>query len=224
MQGLLAALEKGFLEGYAASELNVSAMFLCICLSAVFGLYVYAVYRSVNKNAFYNRSFGLSLIGLTTITASIILTIQSNIIVSLGMVGALSIVRFRTAIKDPMALVFLFWSISVGIICGAGFAMIAVIASVILTLVIVFLSILPAERGSLVLVVNTDSYIEREVLDVVREFCRTWKVRARTTTRNSMNLAIEIRVQDPAALMEALMKTEHVLSASIVEHDGEVSA
>ena len=113
---------KSFLEGYATSELNVGTMFFCMGIAAAIGLYIFLIYKLVNKNSFYNRNFNISLIALTVITAAIILTIQSNIVVSLGMVGALSIVRFRTAIKYPMDLVFLFWSISVGIICGAGFA------------------------------------------------------------------------------------------------------
>ena len=126
--GLRELLERALLEGYATSELNIGTMFLCIGITALIALYIFFVYRMMNKNSFYNRSFSLSLVELAVITAAIILTIQSNIVVSLGMVGALSIVRFRTAIKDPMDLVFLFWSISIGIICGAGFAMIAVIA------------------------------------------------------------------------------------------------
>lgn len=97
----------------------------------------------------------------------VILTIQSNIVVSLGMVGALSIVRFRTAIKNPMDLVFLFWSISVGIICGAGYAMIAVIGSIIITIGIILFSIMPVERESLILVVNSSEYNEDEIIDVV---------------------------------------------------------
>ena len=99
-----------------------------VCAVAV-AAYIYAVYKYVNRRAFVNRNFTLSLIALSVITAAIILTIQSNIVVSLGMVGALSIIRFRTAVKDPLDLVFLFWSIGAGIMCGAGFALIAVISS-----------------------------------------------------------------------------------------------
>ena len=106
--GLKELLQRALLEGYAVNELNVGTMFTCIGLTAIIALYIYFVYRMMNKNSFYNRSFSLSLVELAVITSAIILTIQSNIVVSLGMVGALSIVRFRTAIKDPMDLVFLF--------------------------------------------------------------------------------------------------------------------
>ena len=217
-------LERALLEGYAASNLTVGTMFLCIGITAALALYIYFVYRMLNKNSFYNRSFSLSLVELSVITAAIILTIQSNIVVSLGMVGALSIVRFRTAIKDPMDLVFLFWSISVGIICGAGFAMIAVIASLALTLLLLALNLAQAERKSQVLVVNADEYIEETLLSAVREACSTWKVRARNVSPGEVSLAIEVRTKEPQALVQKVMALEHVTGVSLLEHDGDITA
>ena len=215
---------KSFLEGYATSELNVGTMFFCMGIAAAIGLYIFLIYKLVNKNSFYNRNFNISLIALTVITAAIILTIQSNIVVSLGMVGALSIVRFRTAIKDPMDLVFLFWSISVGIICGAGFALIAVIASVVLTIIIVCLSLFSSPRETMVLVVNADEYNENQVLEAVKANCGFWKVRARNISGTGMNMAIEVRTKEPQALIRQIVGMEHVVSASLLEHDGEITA
>ena len=215
---------KSFLEGYATSELNMGTMFFCMGIAAAIGLYIFMIYKLVNKNSFYNRNFNISLIALTVITAAIILTIQSNIVVSLGMVGALSIVRFRTAIKDPMDLVFLFWSISVGIICGAGFAMIAVIASVVLTIIIVCLSLFSSPRETMVLVVNADEYNESQVMEAVKANCGFWKVRARNISGTGMNMAIEVRTKEPQALIRQIVGTEHVVSASLLEHDGEITA
>ena len=110
--------KKSFLEGYASSNLTVKSILVCMAITILISAYIFFVYRLINRNSFYNKNFNMSLPAIAIITAAIILTIQSNIVISLGMVGALSIVRFRTAIKDPMDLVFLFWSISVGIICG----------------------------------------------------------------------------------------------------------
>ena len=182
------------------------------------------VYKCINKNSFYNRNFNLSLIAIAIVTSAVILTIQSNIVVSLGMVGALSIVRFRTAIKDPMDLFFLFWSISVGIICGAGFAMIAVVASFVLTVTIVVFSLLPESRRSLLLVVNASSYQdEGQVMQIVDDSCQYARTRARNVTRGGIHFAIEIRVKDQKELIEKLMELECVTSASLVEHDGDVT-
>ena len=222
--GLRDLLERSLLEGYATSDLSIGTMFLCIGITAAMALYIFFVYKMMNKNSFYNRSFALSLVELSVITAAIILTIQSNIVVSLGMVGALSIVRFRTAIKDPMDLVFLFWSISVGIICGAAFAMIAVIASIALTILLVALNLAHAERKSQVLVVNADEYVEEEILTAVKADCTTWKVRARNVSQGDVNLAIEVRTREPQKLVKTVMGLEHVTGVSLLEHDGDVTA
>lgn len=193
-------------------------------LTAFIAAYIFAVYKILNKNSFYNRNFNLSLIAMAVITAAIILTIQSNIVVSLGMVGALSIVRFRTAIKDPMDLVFLLWSISVGIICGAGFAMIAVIASIVLTILIVLFNSLPGSGKTLILVVNADSYEnEADIVKIVRECTQFSKVRARNASKSNLNMAVEVKVDEPSKLIGALLEKEYVKSASLVEHDGDVT-
>lgn len=222
--GLRELLGRALLEGYAVSELTVGTMFVCIGLTAAIALYIWFIYRMVNKNAFYNRSFSLSLVELAVITAAIILTIQSNIVVSLGMVGALSIVRFRTAIKDPMDLVFLFWSISAGIICGAGFALIAVIASIVLTILLVLLSMSRSEKRSQVLVVNADEYIEEDLLPVLKAGCSAWKIRARNVSPGDVSLAVEVRTKEPQRLVSSVMAVAHVTGVSLLEHDGEITA
>ena len=221
---MLSLLEKAFLGGYASSDLDITTMFLCVGCTAVIALCICLVYKMVNKNSFFDRSFHLSLFALAVITSAIILTIQSNIVVSLGMVGALSIVRFRTAIKNPMDLVFLFWSISIGIICGAGYAMISVIASIVLTIGIVLFSVIPSDRESLILVVNADALIEDQIIDVVKRCCRSWKVRARNVGSGNINLAIEVKTKSPQMLVNQICEIGEVTSASLIEHDGDVTA
>lgn len=225
IRDIMDIVQKTFLEGYATSDIKISTIFICIICTAVLASYIFIVYRSVNRKAFYDRNFNLSLMGTAVITAAIILTVQSNIVVSLGMVGALSIVRFRTAVKDPMDLVFLFWSISVGIICGAGFAMIAIIASIVLTIIIVFFSLLPAAKGTLILVVNASSYEnEDEIMQIVNDVCKYAKTRARNITKDSLNLAIEVKTDEQKALIDRLMNIKCIISASLVEHDGNTTA
>jgi uncharacterized membrane protein YhiD involved in acid resistance len=220
----ISTIEKAFFEGYATSDLDITTMFLCVGFTAVISLYICAIYKMVNKNSFFDRSFWLSIFALAVITSMIILTIQSNIVVSLGMVGALSIVRFRTAIKNPMDLVFLFWSISIGIICGAGFAMIAVIGSIVLTIGIILFSVMPSERESMILVVNSTAYNEEAVLDIVSHNCRRWKVRARNVSTGNVNLAIEVRTDTARTLIEEVSSLEGITGVSLVEHDGDVTA
>ena len=222
--GIKDIIKKSFLEGYATSDIQLSTVFVCIICTVVLAAYIFLVYKSINKNSFYNKNFNLSLVGMAILTAAIILTIQSNIVVSLGMVGALSIVRFRTAVKDPMDLMFLFWSISVGIICGAGFVMIAVIASIGMTIITVLIVSIPDGKDNLILVINANSHkYETEIMDVVKNRCRYVRTRARNVTKTNLNLAIEVKVIDQIALIDDLMNLEYITSASLVEHDGEVT-
>lgn len=111
--------KKSFLEGFASTEITTVTIVAALAVASALAFYIFLVYRVLTRKTFYSKNFNISLAGITVITAALILTMQSSVVLSLGMVGALSIVRFRTAIKDPMDLMFLFWSISVGIICGA---------------------------------------------------------------------------------------------------------
>lgn len=216
--------KKSFLEGYASSTLSVRSIIICIAITTLIAAYIFILYRIINRNSFYNKNFNLSLLALAVITAAIILTIQSSIIISLGMVGALSIVRFRTAIKDPMDLVFLFWSISVGIVCGAGFAVIAVIASVVLTCILLLANHLPIAKAPQILLVNSGTFEnEEEIMEIVEKHCILHKVKARNLTADHLDMAIEVRVKEEASLVKELMKLENVTSASLIAHDGEVT-
>ena len=146
--------KKSFLEGYSTIEINTATILVALFFSLILGLYIFFCYRVMTRRTFYSRNFNISLVALTLITSAIILTIQSSVVVSLGMVGALSIVRFRTAIKDPMDLVFLFWAISVGIICGAGLSEIAILSSLAVTLVLYVLNLVPVGKAPMILVVS----------------------------------------------------------------------
>lgn len=217
-------LQRTFLNGYASMDIQVVDVFMCLLVTSVIAMYIFIIYRSINKRSFYNKNFNLSLLALAIIIAAIILTIQSNIVVSLGMVGALSIVRFRTAIKDPMDLVFLFWAISVGIICGAGFSIIAIIASVIVSLVILFFSKLPSSKGVVILLVNSSAYeSEEEIMAIVRELCSAYKVKARNLTKNHLDMAVEVSVKEQGELVKRLIGLPNITSASIVSHEGDVT-
>lgn len=216
--------KKSFLEGYASSTLSVKSILVCMAVTTLIAIYIFILYRLMNRQSFYNKNFNVSLLALAIITATIILTIQSSIIISLGMVGALSIVRFRTAIKDPMDLVFLFWSISVGIVCGAGFAVIAVIGSLVLTCVLLLADRLPIAKAPQILLVNSSTFEkEEEILAIVKQYCSLHKVKARNLTPDHLDMAIEVKVKEEGRLVTELMKLGHITSASLIAHDGEVT-
>ena len=216
--------KKSFLEGFATAELTGRVILAALGIAAVLALYIFFVYRIMTRKTFYSRNFGIALVGVALITAALILTMQSSVVISLGMVGALSIVRFRTAIKDPLDLMFLFWSISVGIICGAGLAQIAVILSVGLTVGILLLEKLPVAKAPMILVVNADGLdAEERVCAAVAGFAKHYSVKSRNVTAGAVDLVLELRSAQGAELVKAVNALKGIRSVSLMSHDGEVS-
>ena len=208
--------KKSFLEGYASTEITTLTIVTALGIACLLALYIFFVYRVVTRKTFYSKSFNITLAGVTVITASLILTMQSSVVLSLGMVGALSIVRFRTAIKDPIDLMFLFWSISVGIICGAGLAQVAIILSVILTLGILILDRLPVAKAPMILVVNaTDLDAEQNVSRVVGKYAHFFSVKSRNMTADTLDLVLELRTEKGSDLVRDIMALEGITSASL---------
>ena len=162
---------------------------------------------------------------MAVITTAIILTIQSNIVLSLGMVGALSIIRFRTAIKDPLDLVFLYWAISIGIICGAGLSVIAVALSLGMSVVILIVQKYPIRKSSMILVVNsTDINLDEKIIEEVKQYSKSCQVKSRNLTPSSLDMIIEIKTERDSELVHGLLELEGVTSASVLSHDGEITA
>jgi hypothetical protein len=222
--GFQDVFKKSFLEGFTSMDITTGKIAATLFVTALLALYIFVIYRLVTRKVFYSKNFNISLAGITVITAALILTMQSSVVLSLGMVGALSIVRFRTAIKDPMDLMFLFWSISVGIICGAGLAQIAVILSIVLTIGVVILDMLPVAKAPMILVVNaTDRNVEKRVTAAVVAYDKHYRVKSRNMTADTLDLIIELRTVQGADLIGQVMALEGVASASLLSHDGEVT-
>lgn len=216
--------KNSFLEGFTSMDISAGRIMATFTVTCVLACYIFLVYRLMTRKSFYSKSFNVSLAALSLITAAIILAMQSNLVISLGMVGALSIVRFRTAIKDPMDLVFLFWSISVGIICGAGLYEVALLTCLVVTVLILVLENVPASRAPMMLVVNlSDADKEADVLDVAKKYSRFYKVRSRNISGGSMDMIVEVRVKEESAFVKEVCALDSVQSASLIAHDGEVT-
>ncbi len=216
-------LKKSIVEGFDASGLTTTSIFVTLGIAVLFGLAIYAVYRLTSKSGFYNRGFNKTLSLLPLITASIVLAMQSSLVISLGMVGALSIVRFRNAVKDPADLMFLFWSISVGIIVGAGLFELALIASLVVVALVFLLDLLPTLRAPCLLVVSGDcEFDEKFLLDCVRKFSTKAKMRSRNVTKHGLELILEMQVKEAQNLVKEVSALEHIVSVNLLTHDGEV--
>lgn len=222
--GFKDVFKKSFMEGFATVELSGRVILAGLGFAAVLALYIFFVYRVMTRKTFYSKNFGVSLVGVAITTTALILTMQSSVVISLGMVGALSIVRFRTAIKDPLDLMFLFWSISVGIICGAGMAQTALILSVAMTIVILFLDRLPVAKAPMILVVNANTLdAEAVVCQAVSRYAKHYNVKSRNVSNGALDLVLELRTAQGADLVKAVSDLEMVQSVSLMSHDGEVS-
>ena len=224
-QQLLEVKYDAYLPDFLYQSLQLSDLrHTALGVACLLALYIFFVYRVVTRKTFYSKNFNITLAGVTVITASLILTMQSSVVLSLGMVGALSIVRFRTAIKEPMDLMFLFWSISVGIICGAGLAQVAVILSVVMTLGILILDRLPVARAPMIFVVNADNFdAEDAVVETVRKYAKHYRIKSRNLAENSLDLVLELRTDEGGKLVREVMGLAGVTSASLLAHDGEVT-
>ena len=222
--GFKDVFKKSFLEGFTSMDITTGKIAATLIVTALLALYIFAIYRLVTRKVFYSKNFNISLAVMSLITAAIILAMQSNLVISLGMVGALSIVRFRTAIKDPMDLAFLFWSISIGIICGAGLYEIALVTSVGVTAFILVLDMLPVGKAPMMLVVNSSEMNgEKAVLDVVGKYARYYKVKSRNLSKGRLDLVIELKVKEESALVSEVAALDGMISASMISHDGEVT-
>ena len=216
--------KKSFLEGFASAEITTPTVIIALGIACVLALYIFFVYRVVTRKTFYSKNFNITLAVITVITAALILTMQSSVVLSLGMVGALSIVRFRTAVKDPMDLAFLVWSISVGIICGAGLAQVAVILSVIITVGILVLDNMPVAKAPMILVVNSnDLDSEAAISEAVKKYVKHMTVKSRNMTDVSLDLVIELRTAEGSALVRDVKNVAGVTAVSLLAHDGEVT-
>ena len=216
--------KKSFLEGFNSGDITTGRILVTLGVTVVLAAYIFIVYYTATKKTFYNKSFNISMALVAVITSAIILAMQSNLVISLGMVGALSIVRFRTAIKDPMDLMFLFWSISTGIICGANMYTIALLSSLIITIGLFLLELTPVGRAANLLVVSMEkAEKEEEILSAVKGFSRVCQVKSRNLSDGGMNLIVECKPVNGQELIVKIKEVEGVFGVSLMADDGEVT-
>ena len=184
--------KKNFLENFTGT-VSIQLVIVTLVVALLFSLVVFYVYKFTSKNTIYSKSFNVTMSLISIITAGVVLSMQANIVVSLGMVGALSIVRFRTAVKEPRDLFFLFWSISNGIIIGAGVYSLVFMMAIVLTIGLLVFDLLPVNRIPYLLVVNL----------------------------NDTDIVFQLSCKDTNALVEDLRKIKEITSFNLLSQDGE---
>ena len=221
--GFTDVIKKSVLEGFHAGDLSTVSMAVTLGMAVAMGLFIYMVYRLTAKGSFYNRDFNKSLATLPVITAGILLAMQSNLVISLGMVGALSIVRFRNAVKDPADLTFLFWSISMGIIVGAGLFELAILLSLAATVLILGLDLIPTFRAPCLLVVSGEADMkEADLIHCVKSNCSRIRVRSRNISKRGYEWILEVAVKNGDDLVTRVADVPGVVSVNLMSHDGEI--
>lgn len=196
---------------------------IALGLAFVLGLFIYYVYKKTFSGVMYSSGFGVSLIGMSLITTLIILAISSNVILSLGMVGALSIVRFRAAIKDPMDIVYLFWSISVGIVLGAGMIPLAFFGSVFIGLILlIFANRKPGDNIYLLVTRCDDDKAENAVMSEVKGSVKKYLVKSKSVSSGGIELTLEVRLKEMSTeFINRVSALEGVQNAVLVSYNGE---
>ena len=215
--------KKSFLEGFTSMDISTSKIIATLAMVVILSLYIFFIYRVVTRKTFYSKTFNISLAAIAIITAGIILAMQYNLVISLGMVGALSIVRFRAAIKEPMEIVFLFWSIAVGIVIGAGMIPLAVIGSAIIGVVLLLFANRKSRENPYILVLNcADETAEQAALGLVKDAVSRYGVKTKTVSTDGIELTAELRTRNnDTAFVNRIMALPGVSNATLVSYNGE---
>ena len=213
--------KSSYLENVTA--VSLPDMALALILSFCLGLFIYFVYKKTYSGVMFSRTFGGSLVAMTMITTMVILAVTSNVVLSLGMVGALSIVRFRTAIKEPMDIAFLFWAIAAGIVLAAGMIPLAVVGSVIIGLImIVFCNRKSSEKPFIAVVSCQDGNAEKRVSEYLAGQVKKAVVKSKSAQKGNIELSYEVTLKgDDTGFITALSDMEGVQSAVLVSYNGD---
>ena len=219
-------IRNSVLEGFSLAAQNLTATNVLVTLGMAFalGLFIFFVYKQTFRGVLYSHSFNLSLIMLSMVTALIILIISNSLALSLGMVGALSIVRFRTAVKDPSDTVYMFWSISAGITVGAGYYLLGIIASLAIgACIFIMMFVGGKSANSYLLVVHCSSEGERAIGSVLKRVQRR-KLKSKTATRNGIEITYEVRLSDERmVIIDELLAQQGIYDATLVSYKADMA-
>lgn len=192
-----------------------------ILATLVLSLYMFLVYRLVSHKSLYNRAFNVCVTVLPLFIATIILSLQSNLVITLGTIGALAIIRFRTAVKDPVDMLYILWAVHIGITCGCQLYELALLTAVVVTAVLLVLNRIHLGKAPFVVVFQCDAGKEQAVMDLIRAHATRVRVKSRNFTAKGMNITAELGIRDAAALSAALAASELVSRFSMIEYDND---
>ena len=207
--------KKAFLEN--VQSLSLPTAMLTMLFATVFGLVIFLTYRRCFSGVIYSKNFNISLVVVTVLTAVIVITLATNVVLSLGMVGALSIVRYRTAIKEPIDIAYIFWSITVGIVCGAGLYVFAALAVVLISAVFFLMKRISDKETQYIVIINLEKSAYKEVQELLAG--TRYILRSKVISKNEMELVIEIDTKsDKNMFINRLSEIPNVSNVSLVNY------
>ena len=213
--------KSSFLENI--SEFSVIDTVIGLVVALLIGLFIFVIYKKTLTGVMYSSGFALTLVGLSLVTTLVIMAVTSNVVLSLGMVGALSIVRFRTAIKEPVEIVFLFWSLAIGIVIGAGMIPLALIGSAIIGIILLFFGNRKVRNHPYILVMNcADENAENAVIDILGKEVEYYIIKSKTISKAGIELTAELRTKNASTgFVNQISGIAGVENATLVSYNGE---
>lgn len=213
--------KSSFLENI--TEFSATDTLIAMVAALVIGMFIFVVYKKTFNSVMYSTGFAMTLVGMTMVTTLVILAVTSNVVLSLGMVGALSIVRFRAAIKEPMEIVYLFWSVAAGIVIGAGMLPLAIVGSAIIGVILILFASKKVHDNPYLLILNClDETSENAALSIVQEAVKKYTVKSKTVNSQGIEFTAEIRMKDgETAFINRLNEIQGVENAILVSYNGE---
>jgi uncharacterized membrane protein YhiD involved in acid resistance len=215
-------IKKSFSNLEFTSTLSISDIGIVLLITFVTGMFIFYIYRKTFQGVLYTQSYNVSLVMISLVTSLIIMTISSNFILSLGMVGALSIVRFRTAIKDSMDIVFMFWAISIGIANGAGFFKISIVGTFFIAIILLLLTKYKSSSSPYLLILNYSDDSHADVIKYIKKEVGSYNLKAKTVVQGNVELTVEIRVKhEDTSFVNKLSAVKGVKDAVLVSYSGD---
>ncbi len=212
---------ENLMSTYSSESITTTTIVTMLLMVGFLAVYEFLVYRFVSHRSFYNKSFNITVAVLPFFIAAIILCLQSNVVITLGTIGALAIIRFRTAVKDPVDMMYLLWSVFIGIICGCQLYEVGILTSIVVTLVLLLLENVAFGRKPYVLILHSEKDIEEELTKLFDAKKISYRFKSRNFTSKGFDYAVEFTYKDVKELNQELSKNERVSKYSIIEYDAD---
>ena len=212
---------ENIINSYANESVTTSTIVSVLLMVAILAIYEFFVYRMVSHRSFYNKSFNITVAILPFFISAIILCLQSNLVITLGTIGALAIIRFRTSIKDPVDMLYLLWSVFIGIICGCQLFEVGVLTSIVVTIMLIVLEHINFGKKSFVLIVRSTKDTENDLTQIFKNKKISYRFKSRNYTSKGFDYAIELTYKNIQELNNELSKNKKINKYSIIEYDAD---